>query len=425
MSESNSNSSSSASVSSSTPPRDARALRDDAMHYVGLDVHQKQSSLCILDSHGKIVKRHEIKGHWPALLQAVAQETPRPFAVCYEASCGYGYLHDKLAPLADHITVAHPGQLALIYRSKKKNDKVDATKLAKLLYLDMVPQVHVPKADVRAWRALITYRHKLIGKRVAVKNQLRALLRGLGIAAPAGKRLWSGKGQQWLKAQELGEYDALRRDIAIDELADVSKKIRRVEKELNRRADAHPGVMLLQTIPGVGRRTAEAAVAWIDDVSRFSRNKKIGSYFGLVPCQDSSAATNRLGHITKDGPAAIRKLLCEAAWQGIRKSDLLKAFFERVMRGDADRKKIALVATAHHLAKVMGAMLRSGEVWHEPKPKATATTPATKTATAAIQPDQKGEQTNPSIKKTVIRKKTKRKDGCAGGDSASPPRKTA
>jgi hypothetical protein len=65
-------------------------------------------------------------------------------------------------------------------------------------------------------------------------------------------------------------------------------------------------------------------------------------------------------------------LLCEAAWQGIRRSPGLKAFFERVTRGEADRRKIALVATAHHLARVMAAMLRSGEVWREqdrPGPK--------------------------------------------------------
>jgi len=336
------------------------------MYYVGLDVHQKRSSICILDSAGKQVKRLEVKGSWAQVVQAVAQ-VPGPFSICYEASCGYGYLYEKLAPLprARHVAVAHPGQLRLIYRSKRKNDRVDAAKLAKLLYLDLVPQVHVPRADVRAWRALITYRHKLISKRVAVKNQIRALLRGLGIIALPGKRLWSGKGLKWLKEQSLSESDALRRDMSIEELEEVNQKIRRVEKELNRRADAHPGVTLLRTIPGVGVRTAEAVVAHLDDVSRFSRTKQVGSYFGLVPCQDQSAGRERLGHITRDGPPAVRKLLCEAAWQGIRRSPALKEFFERVTRGEADRRKIALVATAHHLARVMAAMLRSGEVWRE------------------------------------------------------------
>ena len=218
---------------------------------------------------------------------------------------------------------------------------------------------------MRAWRGLITYRHKLMSKRVGVKNQIRALLRGLGIVALPGKRLWSKKGLAWLKQQELEEPDALRRDMSIEELEEVNRKIRRVEKELDRRADAHGGVALLRTIPGVGVRTAEAVVAHLDDVSRFSRNKNVGSYFGLVPCQDASAGKDRLGHITRDGPPAVRKLLCEAAWQGIRRSPALKEFFERVTRGKADRRKIALVATAHHLARVMAAMLRSGEVWRE------------------------------------------------------------
>jgi transposase len=336
------------------------------MYYVGLDVHQKRSSICILDRDGKQVKRLEVKGSWAQVVQAVAQ-VPGPLSVCYEASCGYGHLYEKLwaLPLARHVAVAHPGQLRLIYKSKKKNDRIDAAKLAKLLYLEMVPQVHVPRADVRAWRALITYRHKLMSKRVAVKNQIRALLRGLGVQALPAKRLWSGKGLAWLKEQELEESDALRRDMSLEELEEVNAKIRRVEKELDRRADAHAAVALLRTIPGVGVRTAEAVVAHLDDVSRFSRNKQVGSYFGLVPCQDQSAGRDRLGHITRDGPPAVRKLLCEAAWQGIRRSPALRSFFERVTRGEADRRKIALVATAHHLARVMAAMLRTGEVWRE------------------------------------------------------------
>jgi len=378
------------------------------MYYVGLDVHLKRSSICILDAHGKQVKRLEVKGHWPAVLAEIQSRVPRPFAICYEASCGYGYLYERLAPIARHVSVAHPAQLRLICKSKKKNDKVDAAKLAKLLYLDMVPQVHVPRVDVRAWRALITYRHRLMDKRVAIKNQIRALLRGLGIAAdvPAGKRLWSGTGIKWLKEQQLAEPDALRRDLAIEELDEMNVKLKRVEKELNRRADAHPGVTLLKTIPGVGVRTAEAMVAWIDDVSRFARNKHVGSYFGLVPCQDASAAKNRLGHITKDGPPVVRKLLCEAGWQGTRRSAAIRAYFERVMRNDPDRKKIALVATAHHLARVMAAMLRTGEAWRADEPTTTAPTQCRPTAIGSDQ----------------IRNG---KDGCAGGDSASPPRKTA
>jgi hypothetical protein len=114
----------------------------------------------------------------------------------------------------------------------------------------------------------------------------------------------------------------------------------------------------------VGNRTAEAVVAYIDNIKRFSRNKQLGSYFGLVPCQDASGERNRLGHITGDGPPVVRKLLCEAAWRGTRRSRAIKAYFDRVTHDDPDRKKIAVVA-AHHLLRCMGAMLRTGEAWRE------------------------------------------------------------
>jgi transposase len=340
------------------------ASTGSSMHYVGLDVHQSRSSVCILDSNGKPVKQFQVLGRWPKLIEELAK-TPRPFSICYEASCGYGHLHEKLSPMAASVSVAHPGQLRLIYQSKKKSDRVDAAKLAKLLYVDMVPQVHVPSVDVRAWRGLIVYRHRLMDRRVAVKNQLRGLLRTHGLEAPGGKRLWSGKGLRWLKEQSLEPLAALQRDMATDELEQLNQKLKRVEQQLSTMADAHPAVTLLRTIPGVGVRTAESIVAYVDDIKRFSRNKKLGSYFGLVPCQDQSAGSNRLGHITRDGPAVVRKMLCEAAWRALRLSPTVKAYFERIAGKDPDRRKIALVATAHHLLRVMGAMLRSGEIWRE------------------------------------------------------------
>src|SRR5689334_11179606 len=124
------------------------------MYNVGLDAHQRRSSLEILDPNGKCVNRLEVKGPWPKLMEQVDRHVPRPFQICFEASCGYGHLYEQLRQpgRASRVLVAHPGQLRLIFRSKKKNDRVDASKLAKLLYLGEVPAVHVPKQQVRAWR---------------------------------------------------------------------------------------------------------------------------------------------------------------------------------------------------------------------------------------------------------------------------------
>jgi len=330
---------------------------------VGLDVHQRLSVFCVLDHHGKQVETKTVRGGWDRLRGELAK-IGRPFQVCYEASCGYGVLHDRLSRLAQRVVVAHPGQLRLIFRSKSKNDRVDAKKLATLLFLDQVPPVYVPSVDVRAWRGLIEHRRRLVDRRTRVKNGLRSLLRTTGIEPPRrGHWLWTRAGLRWLMHVSLPtEADAFRRDMLLAELDHYQVQIRRMTGRLDEIATSHPGVTLLKSIPGVGPRTAEAIVAYIDDPGRFRRTRVIGSYFGLVPCQDQSAGSNRLGHITRNGPPSVRKLLTEAAWQSIRRCPEMRAYFERVMRGDPSRKKIALVATAHRLLRVMLAMLRTGEV---------------------------------------------------------------
>lgn len=335
---------------------------------IGLDVHDRYYALCILDANGKVFKETQLRGSLKDLIDYLRQ-LPEAWSICYEVSCGYGHLFDLLAPLAKRVAVAHAGEVRLIFRAKQKNDRIDARKLATLLFLDQVPAVYVPSVDVRSWRNLITFRTRQIDRRTRVKNALRALLRTHGIEAPRASKLWSRRGRTALGQMTfLTETAVLQRDVLLDELNQAETSIRRVTRELDRIAEQHPGVILLRTIPGVGPRTAEAVVAWIDHPRRFRKNKKIGSYFGLVPCQDQSAGRNRLGHITQAGPTPVRRLLTEAAWQGIRRSPHLRAYFERIQHEDRTRRKIALVATSHYLARVMLAMLQNGEAWrHEAK----------------------------------------------------------
>jgi transposase len=286
--------------------------------------------------------------------------------VCYEASTGYGMYFEMFREVADHVAVAHPGLLRLIFRSKQKNDRRDALKLAKLLYLGEVPTVHVPSADVRAWRELITFRRKLIEKRTRAKNGIRGLLRSLGIRAPRKPGLWSKQGLAWLKQLDFDNVmHALKRDLLIEETVSLSDQLHRVEKELGRYAADSVAVQILRSIPGVGLRTAEAVAAFIDDPLRFPNSKRVGAYFGLVPSQDQSSSTNRLGHITREGSATVRQMLTEAVWQAVRRSPTVRAYLERVQRGEADRRKIAIVATAHYLVRVMWSMMKHGTLWQE------------------------------------------------------------
>jgi transposase len=334
------------------------------MFYVGLDIHSKQIAMCVLDQHGKLVERLRLRSTDEMLL--FLRRLPQCFDVRYEASCGYGFYHDLLRPLARRVLVAHPAHLRLIFRSKKKNDRNDAERLAKLLFLGEVPAVHVPQVEVRVWRELITSRRYLVQKRTRAKNGLRALLRGLGIRAPARPGLWTKQGREWLRALALPNSGAcLRRDLLLDEVDHLSGQLARLEKELNQRADQSPAVFTLLSIPGVGVRTAEAFVAFLDNPHRFKNSKHVASYFGLVPSQDQSGDVNRLGHITRQGSPVVRQLVTEAVWQSQRRSPTVRAYLERIQRGDRDRKKIAVVATGHYLVRVMFKLLKTGELWRE------------------------------------------------------------
>ena len=298
------------------------------MFYVGLDIHDKRIAICVLGETGQIVRRAQVRtiDEMMRILEAL----PDRFEVCYEASCGYGHYHDLLSPIAARVTVAHPGRSRLIFRTKDKNDRKDAERLAKLLYLGEAPAVHVPAADVRTWRELITCRGRVVAKRTRAKNSVRALLRCAGVVPPGRAALWTKKGLDWLRRLELPT---------------TSQQLR--------------------SIPGVGARTAEAVAAFIDDPHRCRDAKAVARYFGLVPSQDQSGDRNRLGHITREGPAVVRQLLAEASWQAVRRSPTVRAYFERVRRDDPQRKNVALVATAHYLVRVMWALLKRGTTWEE------------------------------------------------------------
>src|ERR687886_1506572 len=192
------------------------------MLYVGLDIHTKHIAVCVLSETGQVVRRARVRGVDEML--RLLKGLPERFEVCYEASCGYGHYHDLLQPLAARILVAHPGQLRLIFRSKSKNDRNDAERLAKLLYLGETPTVHVPSLAVRTWRELINCRSQVIAKRTRAKNTVRALLRSAGITPPKQPGLWTKKGLAWLRQLELPTASQqLRRGLLLSKVKGITR----------------------------------------------------------------------------------------------------------------------------------------------------------------------------------------------------------
>lgn len=348
------------------------------IYHIGLDVHLRTSTCCILDEQGQQIKLETIRGHWSLMIEAL-RKLPGKLIVGYEASCAYGMLHDQLADFCQEVQVGHPGHLRLIFIAKRKNDRIDAAKIAKLVYLQQFPKIHVPSPEVRAWRELIELRHWLMRQISRVKNGLKALLRTYGVQVPEEESLlWTRHGRAWLGALTWPMPEAaLHGQVLLAQWDHLAQQVEVVTERLDQIAKAHSGVALLCTIPGVGMRTAEAMIAYIDDAQRFSRINQVAAYAGLVPCEDSSADAKRLGHITKAGPATMRWLLVQSSWQVIRRQPAMKAYYQRICVRRGQEGKIAIVAVARKLLSCMLAMLRSGETWRTPE------TPAAKEKGAA------------------------------------------
>lgn len=347
--------------------------------HVGMDFHLHTTSLCALEPDGAVAFEKTLRGHWQRAvhwLQHYARRHDAQLHVCFEASCGSGALYDQLAGFATRVVVAHPGKLRLIYQSKRKNDSLDAQRLAKLLLIGAVPAAYIPDVNMRAWRGLIEFRQRQVRQRTRVKNQLRSLLRQHGVVVPRRPGLWSRQGLTWLhQVSWPSAAIAMQCQMLLLQLEQIEQAIRQVTAKLDRLAQDHPGVARLRTIPGVGPRTAEAFAAYVDDPHRFTRLRQIGAYLGLVPSQDSSAGRNRLGHITKQGPASLRHLLVEAAWGAVRRCPAMREEFDRIAAGKRERRRIALIAVAHKLSRVMLAMLRE-EKDYSPTPASPTDAPA-------------------------------------------------
>jgi transposase len=302
----------------------------------------------------------------------------RPAVVVIEACTLAGWVHDLCGELGVPVKVANTAAEAWKYKhAKRKTDRDDALRLAQLEALGQLPGVVVPEKKVREWRALIAHRQALVTQRVAAQNRIRAVLVGQGLPAPRGARAWTTAGLAGIAehARPLADCgpDELWRgllELALTAYRQAEELVAEAEAKLDELGRADPRVQLLDTVPGLGPRTAEAVVAHLDDPNRFKSGKQVGAYGGLVPRQFQSGEDDRRGRITKRGPAVLRKLLVQCAWAMLRYNRWARSVFERLSRGKARRKQ-AVVAVARKVLVRCWAMLRDNAPWRPgPEPAA-------------------------------------------------------
>jgi transposase len=270
---------------------------------------------------------------------------------------GYSRWFERLlAELGFEVWIGDAAEIKTKRVRKKKTDREDARLMLKLLLENRFPRIWVPSPENRDLRQLLWHRHRLVQMRTRIMNQLQAVAMNEGYRWK--KKLFSAQGRALLEKLSLAPWASRRRKELLELLDQLDPKIVELTAAVEHEAKKRPEVVQLMTHPGVGPITGLAYVLVIGTPERFPSGKQIGSYVGLIPCENSSAARQRLGHISKQGNTLLRFLLVEAAQAAARcNPDWRRRYLHLMMRRE---KRIAKVAMARKLAVRLYWMWRNG-----------------------------------------------------------------
>jgi transposase len=328
-------------------------------HYAGIDVSLEQSSVCVVDATGRIVREAKVASEPEALI---------------------GFLHD-LAPLARigleagplsqwlHAALIRVGHDAVLLETRHvkaalsamivKTDRKDARGIAQLLRMGWFRPVHAKSTPAQEVRALLVARKQLQAKMRDVELSLRGLLRGFGLKVGE-----VSKGQFATRVRVLVAGHTMLERVA-DAMLSAREALRTEFGKLHR-------VMLaivrgdevcrrLMTVPGVGALIAVTFTSAVDDPERFARSKAVGAHFGLTPRKYQSGETDVTGAVSRAGDAMVRTALYEGAHilltRAVRFSALKRWALEVAKRRGMKRAKVAL---ARKLAVILHRMWVDG-----------------------------------------------------------------
>lgn len=333
------------------------------MIIIGLDYHPSFQQIAFLDTEtGEGGDRQLLHSDGEAErfyreLKARAVQV----RVGMEATGHSQWFERLLAELGFELWIGDPAQIKTKRVRKQKTDRGDARLLLSLVVENRFPQVWAPDPENRDRRQLLWHRHRLVQMRTRIMNQLQAVALNEGVRRKRG--LWNPSGRKQLESFLLAPWASRRRKDLLELLDRLNPTIDELTTAIKKEAEAMPEVIRLMTHPGVGALTAMAFVLIIGTPERFKCGKQIASYLGLVPCEDSSAGRQRLGHISKQGNSLVRFLLVEAAQATVRSNPAWRRKFLHLAA--RRERRIAKVAMARKLAVSLFWMWRKGWDYQE------------------------------------------------------------
>jgi transposase len=331
--------------------------------YVGLDVSQEVTHLCVVDSKGKTAWQGKCSSTPDAIAAAIRARAPKVARIGLESGpLSTWHWHALNAMGLPVVCLDARHAQAALSMQVNKTDKNDAAGLAQIVRTGWYREVQVKSMDSHTVRTMLGTRGQLVGMRTNIRNQIRGLLKTFGIVL--------GKSTGPLLEKQVSELtngggilsDSLRALLAI--LRSVSEEVAKLDRIAHQHAKQHKICRHLMTIPSVGPLTAAAFVTAVDDPAKFRKSKSVGAFLGLTPRRYQSGDADVNGRISKCGDHLARTYLFEAATSlltRVQKWSALKAWGLRIAKRGGMRK--AKVAVARKLAVIMHQMWLTGEAF--------------------------------------------------------------
>ena len=323
-------------------------------HFAGLDVSVKETSICIVDDTGKIVREVKVASEPDALLQVLKTSAYRFKRIGLEAGPLSQWLYSAFAEANLPVICVETRHMRAVLKAQiNKTDRNDARGIAQMMRAGLYRPVHVKTLRSQKLRTLLTHRKLLQSKAIAIENDLRATLRNFGLkvgivgAVEVRERAsesWSRISLTWLRSLN---HCSLSGGVLREQIAVLHRRVLALARDddVCRR---------LMTIPGVGPVVALTFRVTVDVPARFRNSRAVGAVLGLTPCKHQSGESDRTGAISKCGDEMMRVMLYEAAQIMLVRSakwSWLKAWAIQIARRRGMKK--AIVALARRLAVIM------------------------------------------------------------------------
>jgi transposase len=286
---------------------------------MGLDQHRAQITAEWLDpSTGEIGRARVAPAHRVGVRRFVERFRGQELEVALEATTGWRFVVEELCRVGARVHLAEPAETAARRGNKKraKNDRADARHLRELLMAGRLPESWIPPDHILDLRARVRLRHSLVDQRGEWQQRIQAVLYHHG--CPQRRNLMTGEGRQWLAAQRLPATAREQVTVALSVIDALDCQLAPLNKELRTYARRQPGCRALMGHFGVGEVTAVTILAELGDARRFSSSREAVRYAGMDITVHQSDQRRSPGHLSRQGPPALRWALFEAAQSAAR-----------------------------------------------------------------------------------------------------------